>query len=190
MTKETWLIIVWILFLLLDGHAEAWAPIGPNQASKDDMPRICIGLLAHDVDHLWSRSKKEGGVDGNAEMIFKPLQFHLHYGNIRPNAGISVNNRGDTSKIYGGVLWELDTAVHFFNVGVGLALHNGELETRQDDKKRLGARVLFRVPIETGLTVYDRHRISILFEHISNGYLAHPNEGLDSLGLRYSVSFD
>jgi len=190
MTKQIWLIIVWILFLTLDGHAGSSTLSNLEELKAGTEYEVRMGLLAHDVDHLWSRSKKESGIDFNAEVLFEPRDLDLPQGGIRPNIGISVNNRGDTSKIYGGILWELAVSSHFFNIGVGLALHDGELEAKKDDKKGLGARILFRIPIEVGITIHGRHRFSILFEHISNGYLAHPNEGLDTLGLRYGVLFN
>lgn len=190
MTKQIYLIFAMVLFLALDSYADPSTQSDRNQLNKGRLYEVSIGLLAHDVDNLWSGSKKESGVDVNAEMVFKRPRRDVLHGRIRPNLGISVNNQGDTSKIYGGILWELASKSLFFNIGVGVALHNGELEAKKDDKKGLGARVLFRIPIETGFTIHGRHRFSILFEHISNGYLAHPNEGLDSLGLRYSVLFN
>ena len=75
------------------------------------------------------------------------------------------------------------------DVGLGAAVHDGKLDTRDDDKKSLGSRVLFRIPIEIGYALNNRHRISILFDHVSNGYLANPNEGLDTFGLRYGYKF-
>ncbi|MBW1692780.1 MAG: acyloxyacyl hydrolase [Deltaproteobacteria bacterium] len=190
MTKQICLIFAIVLFLALDGYADPSTQPARNQFNEGHLYEVSIGLLAHDVDNLWSRSKKESGVDVNAEMIFKRPRRDVLHGRIRPNLGISVNNQGGTSKIYGGILWELASKSLFFNIGIGVALHDGELEAKKDDKKGFGARVLFRIPIETGLTIHGRHRFSILFEHISNGYLAHPNEGLDSLGLRYSVLFN
>ena len=190
MTKQIWLIIVWILVLTLDGHAGSSTLSNLDGVKAGTGYEVRMGLLAHDVDHLWSRSKKESGIDFNAEVLFEPRDLDLPQGGIRPNIGISVNNRGDTSKIYGGILWEVAVSSYFFNIGVGLAVHDGELEAKKDDKKGLGARILFRIPIEAGLTLQNGHRVSILFEHISNGYLAHPNEGLDSLGIRYSVLFN
>ncbi len=77
----------------------------------------------------------------------------------------------------------------FMNVGVGAALHDGELEVGRDDKKALGSRLLFRIPIEVGYAMNRHHRLSIAFAHVSNAYLADPNEGLDTLGFRYSYRF-
>jgi lipid A 3-O-deacylase len=149
-----------------------------------------LGLLAHDVGGLWSHSRAEGGVDINAEIIFKKPSLKLLAGSILPNMGVNINSQGGTSKAYGGLLWEFlfDNGL-FANSGVGLAVHNGQLESDDSNKKQLGSRVLFRIPIEFGFTIYEHHRISILFDHISNAYLASPNKGLDTLGVRYGFQF-
>ena len=112
------------------------------------------------------------------------------YGTVHPNFGLSVNDRGDTSKLYAGVLWEFEMKSGLFlNLGVGAAVHNGESETSEEDKKELGSRVLFRIPIELGYALTKRHAVSIMFDHVSNASLADPNEGLDTLGLRYGYRF-
>jgi lipid A 3-O-deacylase len=147
---------------------------------------IRLGVLAHDMDDLWSGTRKEGGVDLNTEIIFSRPSFSLLSGNIRPNLGASINTQGDTSKVYGGILWELETKSGvFLNLGIGAAIHNGKIETNQEDKKSLGSRVLFRIPIEIGYRLDEHHHFSVLFDHVSNGFLADSNEGLDTLGLRY-----
>jgi len=149
-----------------------------------------LGLLAHDVGGLWSHSRAEGGVDINAEIVFNRPSLKLLAGSVFPNIGASINNQGATSKFYGGVIWEFlfDNGL-FTNTGVGLAVHNGQLESDNANKKQLGSRILFRIPMEFGFTIYERHRLSIMFDHISNAYLATPNEGLDTLGVRYGFQF-
>jgi lipid A 3-O-deacylase len=149
-----------------------------------------IGLLAHDVNGLWSGSRSEGGFDVNAELVFNRPGFFLWRGRVLPNLGVTVNNQGDTSTMYGGVIWEfVSKAGFFFNTGLGLAVHNGELESDDDQKKALGSRVLFRIPVEIGATFGTRHRIAFMFAHVSNAYLADPNEGLDVAGVRYGFQF-
>ena len=151
---------------------------------------IRLGLLAHDVGGLWSHARAEGGVDVNAEIVFSKPSLKLWQGVILPNIGVSINSRHDTSKVYGGLLWEFVFDNGFFiNSGGGLAVHNGHLDSDDSNKKQLGSRVLFRVPIEFGLTLQERHRISILFDHMSNAYLANPNEGMDTIGVRYGFQF-
>jgi lipid A 3-O-deacylase len=151
---------------------------------------IRIGLLAHDVGGLWSHSRAEAGVDVNAEIVIDQPHLKLWQGLILPNFGVSINSQHDTSKVYGGLLWEFEFDNGFFvNSGGGLAVHNGHLESDDPNNKQLGSRVLFRVPIEFGFTVQERHRISILFDHMSNAYLANPNEGMDTIGVRYGFQF-
>lgn len=149
-----------------------------------------LGLLAHDVDGLWSHSRAENGADLNAEIVFKRPSLKLLAGLVLPNIGVSINNQGGASKFYGGLLWEFlfDNGL-FANTGVCLAVHSGQLESGNENKKQLGSRILFRIPIELGFTIYERHRLSIMFDHISNAYLASPNEGLDTLGVRYGFQF-
>jgi hypothetical protein len=151
---------------------------------------VRLGLLAHDVGGLWSHSRAEGGVDMNAEIVFKKPSLKLPAGTVFPNVGVSINNQGGTSKVYGGLLWEFlfDNGL-FANTGVGLAAHSGQLKSDNANKKQLGSRILFRIPIELGFTICEHHRLSIMFDHISNAYLASPNEGLDTLGVRYGYQF-
>lgn len=159
-------------------------------ARSDIVYGIRLGVLAHDVGGLWSHSRAEGGVDINAEIVFKKPSFKLWQGSVLPNLGVSVNSQGDTSKAYGGLLWEfLFDSGFFVNSGVGLAVHNGQLESEDANKKQLGSRVLFRIPIEIGFTIFERHRLSVMFDHMSNAYLANPNEGMDTIGVRYGFQF-
>jgi len=162
----------------------------PHIAHSDYFYRCLFGLLAHDVGGLWSGTRKEDGLDINAEMVFSRPVFAILSGDVRPNAGISLNTRGDTSKIYAGAIWEIETTSRFFfNTGIGLALHNGELDTSNTDRKSLGTRILLRIPFELGFQLTKHHSLSLMFDHISNAYLASENEGMDTLGLRYGYRF-
>jgi lipid A 3-O-deacylase len=160
----------------------------PARQNHNWLYEIRTGILAHDVP-VWSRSSKEAGVDFNAEFIFGFPNFELLSGIVRANLGFSLNNQGDTSKVYSGLLWEYmwDSGL-FLNLGLGLAAHDGELDN-SDDKKELGSRILFRIPIEIGLLFTRYQGVSIMFDHVSNAYLADPNEGLDTIGLRYIYRF-
>ena len=160
----------------------------PTRQNHKWLYAIRAGILAHDVP-VWSRTRQEGGVDFNAEFIFGFPNCQLFYGIMRTNLGFSLNNQGDTSKIYSGLLWEYiwDSGL-FLNLGLGLAAHDGKLDD-SNDKKALGSRILFRIPLEIGL-LFTRHQgVSMMFDHVSNAYLADPNEGLDTIGLRYTYRF-
>jgi lipid A 3-O-deacylase len=175
-----------ILFFMMAGSGYTFdqpPPAGPVR-------EIRVGLAAHDVDGLWSGGGKEKGPDLCAEVIFNLALFHLLSATAYPNAGACLNTRGDTSKVYGGFLlqWKSDSAF-FFSAGLGLALHDGTRDTQSDDQKSLGSRVLFRIPIEFGFAFNRHHRIVLAFDHMSNAYLASPNEGMDTLGLVYGYRF-
>ena len=150
---------------------------------------IRLGVLYHDLG-LWAESSDEGGVDFNAELIFSP-SLDLLSGVLRPNLGFSLSSEGATSKIYGGAVWEYRWPRGYFaDLALGLAVHNGETDDGNlTNMNQLGSPVLFRVAFEAGFTIGQRHLISLMFDHISNAYLADPNEGLDTLGLRYGYRF-
>ena len=157
--------------------------------SADPIDEIRFGVLYHDLG-VWGGSSNEGGFDVNAELVFSP-SLDLFGGMLRPNLGFSLNTTGDTSKIYGGGVWEYRWPKgYFIDLALGLTVHNGESDQGDvANMNQLGSPVLFRLAIETGFAFGRHHLISIMFDHISNGYLTEPNEGLDTLGLRYGYRF-
>jgi hypothetical protein len=176
------------VFFLLTAFDEGCAFDDP--ATEGLIREVRCGVAAHDIDSLWSGSSKEKGPDIHAEALFNRPLFRLFSATAYPDVGASVNTRGDTSKIFGGLLlqWE-PSGPFFFSTGAGLALHNGERDTPSTDRKSLGSRVLFRIPVEIGYAITGHHRIMILFDHVSNAYLASPNEGMDTLGIVYGYRF-
>lgn len=149
------------------------------------------GLLAHDVSGLWSGSHEESGADINLEVYFRRLEPQLLNGMLRPAIGASINNVGDTSHYYVDLIWErrFDSGF-FFDIGLGLAWHDGEKEVIVDNsRKQLGTRINFHVPIDVGYSFRDRHRIALSFQHLSNAGIGDENEGLDTVGLRYCILF-
>ena len=99
---------------------------------------VKIGVLHHDTPDLWSGFRRETGVDVNLEAIFSP-QVGVLGGVIRPAFGGSVNTAGDTSKLYTGLRWQYEHVNGlFFGVGLGGAIHNGNLHLQHNDRKALG----------------------------------------------------
>ena len=190
MIKDSLVLLVFVILFTPAATQANETRQAPDKIALGWLHTIRVGVLAHDVNNLWSGTRKESGVDLNAEIIFSRPSFSLLSGDIRPNLGASINTQGDTSKLYGGILWELEMKSGIFlNLGIGAAVHNGELDTSREDKKSLGSRVLLRIPIEIGYSLSEHHQISILFDHVSNAFLVDPNEGLDTLGLRYGYRF-
>ncbi|MFM1815825.1 MAG: hypothetical protein RLZ98_2520 [Pseudomonadota bacterium] len=147
---------------------------------------VKLGVLAHDVPDLWSGFQREDRwADINAEVIFAP-SLPLFGGTLSPALGASINTNGDTSRAYLDARWQLELPSSLFlGIGIGAAIHDGELDPIDAGRKALGSRVLFHVPLEIGLRLDERNSISIYYEHYSNGELARYNEGMDSLGVRY-----
>ncbi len=177
-----------VLFALAATAAPASEP--QVDAGNGWLHELSFGVLAHDVDGLWSGSRAEHGVDLNAELVLSRANVAFLFGRLRPYIGLSVNTRGDTSKLYSGFAWHYRTdSGWLLRVGLGIAAHDGKRETLRSDKKQLGSQLLLHIPIEIGHDLGTRHRLSLYFDHASNGSLADENEGLDTLGLRYAYRF-
>ncbi len=181
-----------LLFVIL--LSTSCLPLRPVVADAGDnsglLHEVRVGILDHDTDNLWSGSSYETGTDVNAEIILTPT-YALWGGHIRPNIGISVNDTGATSKIYTGGIWQfLWRNGCIADLGAGLAVHDGETDNpKAVDRKELGSRFLFHFSLELGYSLSAHNRIFLMFDHVSNGYTANPNEGLDTLGIRYGYLF-
>lgn len=173
-------ILAAMAIVLLAGSAQAGGLVD----------EVKIGVLAHDVPYLWSNFRAEpASADINVEVLFSP-SLPLFGGTLRPAAGGSISTIGATSHAYLDARWQYETASRvFFGLGIGAAIHNGQLQLEDWDRKALGSRLLFHFPIEIGLRLDARSSVSVYFEHISNGYTVSPNEGLDRLGIRYGYRF-
>jgi hypothetical protein len=85
----------------------AWLMMTGSGIAFDQPPstgpvrELRVGALAHDVDGLWSGDAKEAGPDFCLEVLFNRRLFDLLSATAYPDAGASLNTRGDTSKIYG-----------------------------------------------------------------------------------------
>jgi hypothetical protein len=158
----------------------------------DVLYALKFGVLAHDVPDLWSGFQVEhNAADINIEAQFAAA-FALPWGAIRPVIGGSINTRGDTSHGYIDARWQGDCPSGlFFGLGLGAAVHDGEIggPGSDPDKKWLGSRVLFHIPIEVGYHLDAHSDLSVYFEHMSNAYTATYNEGMDRIGVRYGYRF-
>ena len=149
------------------------------------------GVLWHDVPNLWSGFRDEkSSADVNLEVIFSPRLPFL-FGVISPALGASISTAGATSHAYLDARWHIDLGRSglFIGLGLGAAIHDGELEPVATDRKALGSRVLFHIPAEIGWRFDAHNSVSVYFEHTSNANLADHNEGLDRLGIRYGYKF-
>jgi hypothetical protein len=165
--------------------------LGAGEAAAEGLIyEFKAGVLYHDVSGLWSGfSLEQPGPDINLEAILTPSMPAI-WGSIRPALGASINTRGDTSRAYLDARWQLDTSSGlFFGLGLGAAVHDGHLDPDAADRKALGSRVLFHIPLEAGFRFDQHHSLSVFFEHMSDAGLVDHNEGMDLLGVRYGYRF-
>jgi hypothetical protein len=146
------------------------------------------GVLAHDVPDLWAGFNLESGVDINVEVLLG-RGLPVLGGTLRPALGASINTEGYTSRAYLDARWEIEVSRVFFGLGLGAAVHDGEIGPDKPDMKALGSRVLFHIPLELGYRIDDRNSVSVYFEHTSNCNTARYNEGLDAIGVRWGYKF-
>ena len=166
------------------------APLTRPLHAQSLIHEVKIGGLMHDPADLWSGFRREPqSLDINLEVQFGP-HVQVLWGNLRPALGVTVNTQGATSKGYLGARWEIESRSGlFFATGVGIAVHDGNTTPTDIDRKALGSRALFHIPIEIGWRWDGHNSLSVYFEHISNGYTQDYNEGLDSIGVRYGYRF-
>jgi hypothetical protein len=178
--------IVLASIVLAAGVAGAMAPV----CADGLVDELKIGVLAHDVPGLWSGFRAEpSSADINVEALLSPSAPFLG-GTVRPAVGASIDTEGATSHAYIDARWQIETPSGIFlGLGLGGAVHDGQLELADRDRKALGSRVLFHIPVEAGLRLDAHNSISAFFEHTSNAFIVSPNEGFDRLGVRYGYRF-
>ena len=158
----------------------------PPQTPVLGISELKFGALDHDTPGLWSGFAAERqAVDANLEVLFLPWA-HTFGGYLRPAIGATINFNGDTSKAYADLRWETETASGlFFALGMGAAVHNGEINLTDPSRKALGSPVLFHPSAELGYRWDGINSLSIFADHMSNGFTQRYNEGMDTVGIRY-----
>lgn len=195
--------------------ALAFAPSGAQ--AQDRMPRLHagdipggwlselrFGAMAHDPGFLGG---KERGADLNAELLFTtPVPQSWVEGisprirwllQPRPHMGFLLNTSGDTSAGYVGLTFTTALAYDVFRPGDAIrfdlfgggSVNDGLRFSRVPDRKALGSNTLFRVGGEIGYQITPRYSVALYLDHMSNGGLAHRNQGYNTLGLRFGVGF-
>ena len=169
-------------------------PMAAAAQSADAPPlgisEIKLGALYHDVPGLWSGfSVERPAADANLEVLLLPWA-QTFGGYLRPALGATINFNGDTSKAYADLRWEIEAPSGvFFALGMGAAVHNGNLDASDQDRKALGSRVLFHPSAEIGYRLDGINSISIFADHMSNGFTERFNDGMDTLGIRFGHRF-
>ena len=167
--------------------------LGPSEAGfASDKPLISeVWLIGFNSGLPFvSNSRKENSYGLGLELVFSRPEFSLLGGSIRPAVGaeVCIDIKG-TSKAFGALLWEIEKANIFFDAGLGGAIHNGNLHGHDPDEKHYGSRVLFYVQLGLGYSITAQYRLGFFFDHMSNAYLAKPNNGLNTIGISFQYRF-
>ena len=137
-----------------------------------------LGLSMHDVER-----RVEGGPSLSFEKIFdKPEKWHPFLG--RPHLGTQISLANNTHLIYAGSTWEIFKKGKFSGeLAFGAALHSGVRDIK-NNKLGFGCKINFREMIAFGYKVRENTILQLSAQHMSNGSLCDPNQGLTSVGLR------
>jgi len=171
----------------------------PATAEAEELStELKLGLLAHDVNpryvdgepSLFGNHVEPASLDINLEALFPPIFRPVLGGTLRPAVGVTINTAGGTSQAYADMRWQYELPSDmFFALGVGAAVHDGNIGPEDPDHRALGSRVLFHIPVELGVRVDERNSVSLLWDHASNAGLNEENPGMDRVGLRYGYRF-
>jgi len=160
----------------------------PSASAGGVIDEARLGLLDHDIglfDH-----HTEHGIDVNGELLFAWPGLLAAIGAPHPNLGLTVNTSGNTDYGYFGLAWSgMLWGPLFGELGLGGAVHDGELGPTPDHHKALGSRILFHEELELGYRFTNGFGVSAFLDHISNANLAHHNQGLSNLGMRGAFFF-
>jgi opacity protein-like surface antigen len=162
------------------------ATAGSPETTVLGISELKVGALDHDTPGLWSGFGVERqSVDANLEVLFLPWAYTFG-GYLRPALGATINFHGETSKAYADLRWERESPSGvFFALGMGAAVHNGDINLTDPARKALGSPVLFHPSAELGYRWDGVNSLSIFADHMSNGFTQRYNDGMDTVGIRY-----
>jgi lipid A 3-O-deacylase len=163
------------------------AMIAAISASPAQAQEVFGGLLAHDVDTMFTRGGFEDGVDLELGWRGGRIRALGFIGAPSPYVFGSLHSGGDTHLAAAGLSWRIGGRL-FVRPGIGLAVHSRDSDgVRNGFRTDLGSRILFEPEIGVGYRVDDRLSIEATWVHVSHARLfSRQNPGMDSIGLRLS----
>ena len=179
---------LFIAGLIVAGISTVAADTSDTSTSGEGISELRVGFLKHDAGLFGS--SLEDGVDANLEVLFASPNLLNAIGSPRPMVGISIHSEGETSQAYLGLDWQWQFQHGLFaDLGLGAAFHNGETDSGDPNRKALGCSLLIKGAATLGYRFDRHHSLMLYLDHVSNAGLCDPNDGLDSVGLRYGYRF-
>lgn len=149
-------------------------PVQVSQASfqSDDPSYLTFGVGYYDIND------NQDAAEFRAEWRFKKLFWKIH-----PFVGLMGTSDAAVYG-YGGIAldWKLGKFVFTPSFAAGAY--------RDGDGKDLGHVIEFRSALEIAYEFENRHRLGLIFYHLSNASIGDSNPGTEVLSLGYSIPFD
>lgn len=108
----------------------------------------------------------------------------------RPTVGTALSATGGTSMAYAGFTWDYRLTKRIFLEGFfGGAIHNGETDEDEPDKRYYGCTVNFREGAGIGFDITEKVNVIAFWDHMSNGQQCSDNDGITRLGAKVGYKF-
>ena len=148
-----------------------------------------FGVLAHNKGPI--ASETEDGPDVTLAYYHHLKQYN--WGGLFAHGGAVINTADGTSYLYSGLnpKWNFGESPVYFELGFGLAVHDGDLEKKSAERREMGSRVLFHTEFNLGYQINPLYSVGLYLDHISNGGILNDdnNRGLDTYGIRLGRRF-
>jgi hypothetical protein len=149
----------------------------------------------------------ERGSSVMAQFLFKPPQILHFMGSPRPYISGQLSLDNVTNFAQAGLIWRWEGSKIYFDLGAGLAVHDGALtlprpmsglteeenNRRRHERDRLaewGYRTIFHATFALGWRLNPRWALEFEGQHWSNGHVgSDTHDGANSLGLRAAYRF-
>ena len=149
----------------------------------------------------------EHGASLIAEYLFKPLKVLSFVGSPRPYISGQLSLEDVTNFAQAGLIWRWEGKRTYFDLGGGLAVHDGALTLprpspavpeeenirrrhERDEHAEWGYRTIFHATFAVGWRLNSRWAVEFEGQHWSNGHVgSNTHDGANSLGLRAAYTF-
>jgi len=139
---------------------------------SDDPSYLTLGAGYYDIND------NQGAAEFRLEWRFKKLFWKIH-----PFVGV-MGTSDSAVYGYGGIAFDWKLGKFVFTPSFAAGAY------RDGDGKDLGHVIEFRSALEIAYEFENRHRLGLIFYHLSNASLADNNPGTEVLSLGYSIPFD
>jgi hypothetical protein len=160
-------------------------------AASADEVRVGVGPSGHDLVIQVDDEGQEQGTSFVADYLFDSPEALRFIGSPRPYVGASVSLSGHTNFIDAGLAYRAEGQKLYGEFALGLAAHDGDLETTDPDRIAFGSRVLIHFGLAAGYRLTPEWAVELSAQHWSHGGVfddSH-NDGADVLAIRAARRF-